>query len=194
MWSQHRSENEKKRGTYAIVHGRAYPRVQKGENQTNRISAPSLDREHMWRDPAIVLSDSDLDQWDGAQGANLCFEHNEADVVGVVQHTEVADDESLHLMARIPVRTPDGRDIPRGLEMVEKIRAGKIKGFSVNYDAKVSRGQVAHKKFREISLVEQPFFDGCDLTVGVMASAAPAEGEDSGKQCGSLTYHLAYFH
>jgi hypothetical protein len=178
MWSDHRQRNQQKRGTYAIVHGRAYPRVLKGKNPTNVITAPTRDRELLWRDPAVVLSDNDLDECQGAQGVDLCYEHNDKDVVGVVQHTEVADDDSLHLMARIPVKTPDGKDIPRGLQMVEEIRAGKVKGFSVRYDTDVRQGGVVTgKRFKEISLVQEPFFNGCDLTVGVMASGSV---EDSG--------------
>lgn len=182
MWSDHRQRNAAKRGTYAIVHGRAYPRVLKGKNPTDRITAPTRDRELLWRDPAVVLSDSDLDECQGAQGIDLCYEHNEKDVVGVVQYTEVADDDSLHLMARIPVKTADGRPIERGLEMVEEIRAGKVKGFSVRYDTKVRPGGVVtEKRFKEISLVHEPFFDGCDLTVGVMASSSSSSSsEDSG--------------
>lgn len=178
MWSDHRQRNASKRGTYAIVHGRAYPRVLPGKNPTDRITAPSRDREMLWRDPAVVLSDADLNECNGAQGIDLCYEHNDTDVVGVVQHTEVADDDSLHLMARIPVKDANGQPIKRGVEMVEEIRAGKVKGFSVRYDTKTQGGKVTEKRFKEISLVHEPFFEGCDLTVGVMASAA--SGEDSG--------------
>lgn len=181
MWSDHRQRNQDKRGTYAIVHGRAYPRVLKGKNPTNRITAPTRDREMLWRDPAVVLSDADMDGCAGGQGVDLCYEHDDKDVVGVVQHTEVADDESLHLIARIPVKDKDGNNIPRGLEMVEEIRAGKVKGFSVRYDTKLGQGGiVTEKRFKEISLVREPFFDGCDLTVGVVASATSPGNEDSG--------------
>lgn len=179
MWSTSQRNNSK-RGTYAIVHGRGYPRVVKGSNSTKRVTAPSLDREQLWRDPAIVLSDADLDDCNGAKGLDLCYEHNGKDVVGKVQCTFLNDqDDSLDLVARIPVKDENGNDIKRGLEMVESIRAGRIKGFSVGYDADVRRGGLVHgKRFNEISLVEEPFFGGCNITVGVMASAATEQ--DSG--------------
>lgn len=179
MWSTSQRDN-KKRGTYAIVHGRAYPRVTKGKNPTNQITAPARDKQQLWRDPAIVLSDADMDQCEGAKGLPLCFEHNREDVVGSVQCTYINDKEGdgLDLIARIPVKDDQGNDITRGLEMVEQIRAGQIKGFSVGYDTDVRQGGIVRgKQFKEISLVEEPFFGGCNITVGVMASAT---SNDSG--------------
>lgn len=181
MWSTSQ-RNNKRRGTYAIVHGRGYPRVTKGSNLTNRITAPTRDREQLWRDPAIMLSDADLDECDGAQGVNLCYEHNQDDIVGKVTCTYINDKEgdALDLIARIPIKDEHGNDIPRGLKMVESIRAGKIKGFSVGYDTKVGHGGLVQgKQFNEISLVEEPFFGGCNITVGVVASAT-GSGQDSG--------------
>lgn len=184
MWSTSQ-RNNKKRGTYAIVHGRGYPHIVKGNNVTNQITAPTRDREQLWRDPAVVLSDADLDECDGAQGVNLCFEHDQSDVVGKVSCTYINDAEgdALDLIARIPIKDENDNDIPRGIEMVERIRAGRIRGFSVGYDTKLHPGGVVNRKqFNEISLVEVPFFDGCDLTVGVVASAAAAATtlQDSG--------------
>lgn len=182
MWSTSQ-RNNKKRGTYAIVHGRGYPRVLKGKNPTNQITAPSRDREQLWRDPAVVLSDADLDDCNGAQGVDLCFEHNKEDVVGKVSCTYINDAEgdSLDLIARIPIKDENGNEIPRGLDMVERIRAGHIKGFSVGYDADVRQGGIVQgKQFNEISLVEEPFFGGCNITVGVVASGATAGAQDSG--------------
>jgi hypothetical protein len=182
MWSDPQRNNHK-RGTYAIVHGRTYPRVTKGANVTNRITAPGRDREQLWRDPAIVLSDADLDECEGAKGLNLCYEHNPNDVVGKVSCTYINDKEgdTLDLIARIPIKDDHGNDITRGLEMVESIRAGRIKGFSVGYDADVRQGGYVHgKQFNEISLVEEPFFGGCNITVGVVASSSNNSAQDSG--------------
>lgn len=182
MWSTSQ-RNNKHRGTYAIVHGRGYPRVTKGTNSTKRITAPTRDREQLWRDPAVVLSDADLDECDGAKGVDLCFEHNPEDVVGRVSCTYINDAEgdALDLIARIPIKDEQGRDITRGLQMVEQIRAGRIKGFSVGYDTDVRQGGIVQgKRFNEISLVEEPFFGGCNITVGVVASGAEAAAGDSG--------------
>lgn len=181
MWSTSQHRNNRKRGTYAIVHGRSYPNVVRGSNVTNQITAASRHREQLWRDPAVVLSDADLDECDGARGVPLCFEHNKNDVVGQVSCTYINDadgSDALDLIARIPIKDEHDNDIPRGLEMVERIRAGHIRGFSVGYDAKLQPGGVVDRKqFNEISLVEAPFFDGCNLTVGVVASSS---GQDSG--------------
>lgn len=184
-WSESQRDTSR-RGTYAILHGRAYPRVQRGGNLTDMVTTPAGSIEHLWRDPAIVLSDSDLDEYGGAQGLPLKFEHGKDpevgdEAVGHVQYTTLDDNGALDLIARVPVRTPEGQDIPRGLEMVEKIRAGHIKGFSVGYHADVrDEGRVLGKELREISLVQEPFFGGCNLRVAVMASAASSAGSDSG--------------
>lgn len=183
-WSSAQRDT-RRRGTYAILHGRAYPRVHKGANVSNVVRASAHDREQLWRDPAIVLSDRDLDECGGAHGLPLKYEHGRDpevrdETVGSVQYTSLADDDGLDIVARVPIRTPDGRDIERGLQIVEQVRAGRIKGFSVGYRADVrGGGRVVGKQFDEISLVEEPFFEGCNLTVGVVASAAAAN--DSGE-------------
>lgn len=179
-WSETRRDTRRK-GTYAILHGRAYPRVVKGGNLTDVVTAPARDIEQLWRDPAIVLSDADLDEAQGAQDLPLCFEHKGEDVVGKVQYTSLDDNGALDLIARVPVRDAEGNDIARGLEIVEQVRQGQIRGFSVGYHADVrDEGRVLSKELREISLVKEPFFGGCNLRVAVMASASGST-TDSGK-------------
>jgi hypothetical protein len=170
-WSV-RTVNDKS-GSYAIVKGRAYPEVLAGANPTRNIKADIGNREEFYRDPAVKLSDDDLDAIDGATGAPICYEHNKSDVVGAVHHSwiDAQDGRCLKVIARIPLKDEHGRAIARGERIVEEIRAGKITGFSVGYSNGIGAGKtLKDKAFHEISLVSEPFFEGCNLTVGVVAS------------------------
>lgn len=175
-WSV-RTRNDKS-GTYALYHGRAYPNVAKQAPADNIVRTDYSSAKSIYNDPVFQLNEQDMDDLDGADGAPICYEHNKGDVVGFVKHSYVNGsgsdgDQALDIIARIPVKDADGYPIGRGEEIVQQIMAGKIKGFSVNYTAKVDHNtnMLRSKAFHEISLVREPFFGGCDLNVGVMASA-----------------------
>ena len=159
-----------KKGQYALVTGKAYPQVKAGKNETNQVKAPIHNRQAYYHDPAVQLSEADLDAIEGAAGAPLCVEHNKEDVVGHVHHSWIDEDNGrcLSIIGRIPMND-------RGKKVVDDIKSGKFKGFSVGYGTRLQRNgtgghELEEKTFHEISLVEEPFFNGCDLTVGVMAS------------------------
>ncbi len=161
-----------KKGSYAIVKGRAYPEVVKGKNATKTVKANHTDRKAFYNDPAVKLSDADLDEIDGAEGAPLCFEHDRKDVVGNVHHSWIEDGgRCLQIVGRIPLNE-------RGRKLVDEIQCGKVKGFSVGYgtemdcpDGNWETKNLTSKTFHEISLVYEPFFEDCNLTVGVLASS-----------------------
>jgi hypothetical protein len=178
-WSQ-QPHNAPRSGRYAIIKGTAYREVQAGANTTRVRQAPTSDRVAFYNDPAIVLSEADLDAMDGTEGAPLCFEHNKSDVVGRIHHSWIDRDSGrLKIIARIPLTD-------RGRQIVDEIRAGRIAGLSVSYRPNYEQtGEVASKTFLETSLVREPFFDGCDLSVGVVASGEFA------KQQAPLTYRAA---
>jgi HK97 family phage prohead protease len=156
-------------GKYAIIKGKAYPNVIAGDNKTRELTAPLQDRKLLYSDPAVRLSEADLSAFNGTEGAPLCFEHNKDDVVGHVHHTWLDDDNGLQIVGRVPLNK-------RGENIVAEIRAGRIAGLSVSYSNGIQDNgrtkNLKSKTFREISLVRKPFFAGCDLTVGVVASAA----------------------
>lgn len=159
-----------KKGTYAIVEGLAYNKLIKGANPTKRISSLPNDPKRFYHDNATRLTTDDLDDLDGAEGAPLCVEHKGHDVVGHVHHSYLDDGDhskGWHIMARIPLND-------RGKRVVADIKAGKLNGFSVGYSNVLGGDDyrtVDYKKFREISLVNEPFFDGCKLNVSVNASS-----------------------
>jgi len=159
-----------KRGRYAIVTGVAYPKLERGAGPADKTVRANLsDREQVYRDPAISLCDHDLDAIQGAEGAPICVEHEtDRGVVGRVHHSWIDDPNgkrALRVTARLDVESERGREVLRD------IQAGRLRGFSVGYKNVLGSGRkVTGKTFHEISLVKEPFFDGCDLTVGVMAS------------------------
>lgn len=168
----------KGKSKYYIVAGRAYPSVLEGKNPTNVVSSHPSDREAFYRDKAVVLSDENMDEFDGTEGAPLCVEHDLSDVVGKVHHAWLGDGDkrALKIIARVPTHDEQGRSIDRGIKCVADIQAGRYKGFSVGYGADITTGRktgitkVEGKNFREISLVEDPFFEDCRLSHKVEAS------------------------
>jgi len=160
-WSDHNQPSSK---THLIISGRAYPKVHAGENPTNIVSTNSNDRQAWYWDDAVMLSDADLNKYNGGKGLPLCVEHNENDVVGVVRYGFLGDGDqrSLKIWAKIPTDSSTHQQ-----DVVEKIKSGYYKGLSVGYgvvpdnsDVEASRGtrKVASKRFKEISLVKEPFF------------------------------------
>lgn len=174
-WS---ARNQPANGMFFVFAGRAYPRVQKGHNTTNIVSADQRNREAFYRDPAIVLSDNDLNAFHGAEKAPLCLEHDTSKVVGYIHHSWIGDDEdrALKIMGRIPLKDANGKEINR--DVVADIKAGRYRGLSVGYGNKLSQSRGTRKSngkiFHEISLVKEPFFANCELSsVSVLATKNP---------------------
>lgn len=172
-WSK-RAASAAKAADVFLFTGRAYPQVVEGSNKTRFVTSSRKDREAFYRDPAVVLSDENMDQFNGTEGAPLCVEHNLKHVVGTVHHTWLGDGDKRSL--KITGRIPRGPSHPFGEHIVQEIRAGRYKGLSVGYgtdlisNSRKGTEEVSSKCFREISLVKEPFFDDCHLSWGVDAS------------------------
>lgn len=168
---------------YYIVTGRAYPRVIEGTNKTRQIRAHIGDRKRFYWDDAVRLSTATLDDINGAEGKPLCYKHRRHDVVGQVHHSYLDADNNLKITAKIPARTERGRRV------IAKIRAGKLNGFSVGYDNHFDPADksIQNKDFHEISICNQPFFDGCNVENGVYASSSESDGK--GVFFGKLSLH-----
>lgn len=187
-WTQRAHNQPAGRGRYAIVKGKAYPSLEPGRHPTGAVNSRPEEPSRFYHEPAVKLSYSDLDALEGVDGVPLCYNHNQADRVGTVTHSWVNTEQGdcLKLWAQIPLEDEHGQRIERGHQVVAEIKAGKLRGLSVGYgtplvwDAKLRQAKVTQKIFREISLVPEPFFDGCDLTVGVYASADGAAAASAG--------------
>jgi phage head maturation protease len=175
--------NKPATGKHLLVSGRAYPRVQAGKNKTDIVTSDMSDRNAWYYDEAIMLSDADLNEYNGGKGLPLCVEHNVNDVVGEVRYGFLGDGEkrSLKIWARLPTGGSAHQQ-----DVIDKIKSGYYKGLSVGYQiipAHVSASgsggaRVGKKKFVEISLVKDPFFEGCDLSWNVTASKEGIKNSD----------------
>jgi len=177
-WSA-RQQNKAHKQRYFVVTGRAYPDVLRGANPTSVLASEPRDRQRFYHDRAMVLSDANLDQFNGTQGAPIWEEHGARGKhqVGYVHHSWITEDggrRGLKIIARIPL----GPDHPHGERVAQMVRAGHYKGFSVGYSADLVRCgktlSVNSKSFREISLVREPFFDDCTLAWSVEAAKKQA--------------------
>jgi len=175
-------------GRYYVFTGRAYGSVKAGANATTLVTSDRRDRESFYRDPAVVLSDADMEAFNGTEGSPLCVEHDRGDVVGVVHHSWLGsgEDRSLKIIGRISL------DTPRGRAVAEEVRAGRFKGLSVGYSAEIDdNGKMHEKRFREISLVADPFFDNCQLaSYGVTASKGATKNVDDNSNRTSLQLQI----
>lgn len=169
-WSQ-RIRNDKK-GKYAIVSGVAYHSLVDGPNPITKITGDLSNKNSWAHDPAFRLSTHDIDQLDGAEGAPLCVEHNRNDIVGHVHHSYIDQDDpkkGWRIMARLNLETD------RGKQVFQDIQQGRLNGFSVgltndmNTNYKTGERHISGRNFHEISLVDQPFYDGCDLSIALKA-------------------------
>ena len=160
-WS---SRNQPSAGKHLLVSGRAYPKVHAGKNPTDVVRADVSNRQAWYWDDAVMLSDDDMNKYNGGKGLPLCVEHDENDVVGVVRYGFLGDGDqrSLKIWAKIPTESTDHqRDI------AQKVRDGYYKGLSVGYGVIPKNGveasggtrKIASKRFKEISLVREPFFE-----------------------------------
>jgi hypothetical protein len=178
---------------YFVVTGRAYPNVLKGKNPTDVVEADLQDRQQLYHDKSMMLSDANLDEFNGTQGAPIWEEHGQygKHQVGYVHHSWVTEKEKggargLKIIARIPL----GDEHPHGERVARLIKEGHYTGFSVGYEASLVQDKratrVGSKSFREISLVREPFFDNCQLSWGVEAAAKRATANPDYKSSGAF--------
>jgi len=170
VWAERtRTQNTGKR---LILKGTAYPHVSK--ETINKIQSNKNDRNAYYHDKAVRLSEKNLNDIDGAQDAPICHNHDVSNVVGKVKHSWLRPDEKgnqpLEIIASIPL-DEQGRALDaKGVDVRREIDEGRLRGFSVRYITKFDDDDnVSEKVFQEISLVPTPFFDGCNLTMSVVA-------------------------
>lgn len=179
-WSDKNKRGETQR--WFVFAGRAYPRVHPGANPTTRVTSHPGDRDAFYNDPAIVLSDADLDRFRGTEGKPLCVEHNMKDQVGEVMHSWLGDGRSLKIIGRVSLESARGRQV------AADIQAGKFRGLSVGYGTELISNKATgvteldSKNFREISLVYEPFFDGCYLSEFKVMATKNADHNNPGQK------------
>jgi len=181
------------------VTGIAYPKAQPGSGPANaRITSDLKDPQSYYRDPALQLTENDLDRNQNFRGLPLCVEHKHnpphpgpvggggpggsggrgsggacGNCVGEVLEARVLKDNSVYIVASVFASTPTGAAAK------ERIIRKELSGFSMGYlnhrDSRDNR-VVTGRTICEISLCAKPFFAGCDIAVS--ASAADSYKND----------------
>ena len=144
------------------IWGIAYKDVIPGDNPTKDITAPQDDREALYNDLAIRLSEADFGRFKSLVGKPICREHDPNVVLGHIHGYDISkDDGHLRIMARVFTDTDEGR------QAADQLERGELNGLSVGYTTNMVKGttKVASKSFNELTLTEAPFFDGCYVSV-----------------------------
>lgn len=158
-------------GRRLVLRGIAYPRVNAGKGKTKKITSDLTDPMSYYHDGALQLNEQDLIDIKGTVDAPICYNHDVRDVVGSVASSRLQEDSNaLEIVASLPM-DEKGRVLnSKGVDVRQEIEEGKLRGFSVRYLTRFDKNRnVTMKTFQEISLVPEPFFDGCDLTLAIVA-------------------------
>lgn len=143
------------------IWGVAYKNVLKGDNPTQQVTASQHDRDELYNDPAIRLSEQDLKRFKSLRGKPICREHDPDVVLGHIHIEDLDESGDLRVAARIYTDTDEGR------EALAQLERGELNGLSVGYTTNMIQGtrNVASKSFNELTLTREPFFEGCRVTV-----------------------------
>jgi len=152
---------------YRIVSGVSYPRLYVGANQPRTINT-EIDAEsrEYYHDESVKLNGEDVK---GFVGKPICLEHDPDVRVG--QITAAWQDRENHMRITARIFT----DTPEGLETFERINNGDLRGFSVGYDVKCHNdrpNEIIGKHFNEVSVCQEPFFQGAGITVAASNQSA----------------------
>jgi len=130
-------------------------------------ASKSNDPEVVYRDPAIRLSDEQLSNL-VLKDLPVCLDHEGGACIGKVLTNWMDKNKHLRIIAEIDGNTSAGR------EVIKMIDNGDLGSLSVAYDVKTHKhtGRVLEKKFREISVCMEPFFNGCQIEVRASRSCS----------------------
>lgn len=159
-------------GRRLILKGTAYPDVT--PHMKTKVQSSSKTGRKYYHDGAVQLSEKNLNDIKGAVDAPICFNHDIKDVVGKVEWSWLRPDadgrQPLEIIASLPLDTNGRVYNSKGVDVRREIEEKRLRAFSVRYITKLDDDDnVTEKLFQEISLVPQPFFDGCNLTMSVVA-------------------------
>lgn len=124
--------------------------------KTSRIPEErSKARQTIYHDPAIMCSKEELEQF-SLLGAAICYEHDTSKKIGTILNYNVIN-ETGDMSLTASITDP---------EWQSRISSGDFDAqfFSINYDFRLDRdGNVIDKRFKELSLVKKPYYNGCDM-------------------------------
>jgi hypothetical protein len=124
------------KGDRFTVTGIAYPQVHAGAGPANpRITSDISDPQSYYHDPALRLTEHDLDRNQNFTGTPLCVEHRHPatghgrcdNCAGEVLEARVLKDSSVYIVASVYANTPAG-DAAKA-----RILNKELSGFSMGY-------------------------------------------------------------
>lgn len=147
--------------------------------KSSRIPKERTDaRRTIYHDAAVMCSKEELEEFN-LLGAPICYEHDTSKKIGVIlNYNVIGDTGDMSLTASIT-----------DPEWQSKISLGEFDAqfFSINYDFRLDgEGHVINKRFKELSLVKKPYYNGCDMGFyagsrqGVTASLLDVEESSNG--------------
>jgi hypothetical protein len=149
---------------YRKFEGICYPKLLKGNSFVQEVKASLNDPQDFYHDEALKLREGDVKSF---IGQNICVEHDRNNVAGVIKDAWPDRNGAMRIFAHIYTDTKEGRDL------FSAISSGDMKGLSVNYgvpmDHKTNKTH-GYKVPREVSVVEQPFFEGAEICIAASAN------------------------
>jgi len=143
---------------------------------SEHVSADALDalrageRRAFYHDEAVKFTHDELRQMEHQlKDLPLCLEHDRARPIGQVIDNWVDSDGHLGIAAYVQATDDYHRAV------VARIDAGELAAFSVCYLPVRQPGSthITHKRMCEVSLVKDPFFPGCNVTVAASLQQPP---------------------
>lgn len=142
---------------YRIICGISYPLLFTNGNQPTHANTDMENPCSFYYDPAIRLNENDMKSF---VGKPICVEHDIKACIGEVASVWKDSDDKMRITARIYT------DTKKGEEYFDAINSGQLGSLSVGYGISVDEnGKVLRKQFDEISVCQQPFFEGADIRV-----------------------------
>lgn len=149
---------------YRKFEGICYPKLLRGNSFVQEVTASLNDPHDFYHDEAFKLREGDVKSF---IGQNICVEHDREDVVGIIKDAWPDQKGSMRIFAHIYTDTQEGRDL------FDAITSGDMRGLSVGYsvpmDHKTNKTH-GYKVAREVSVVEQPFFEGAEICIAASAN------------------------
>ena len=165
--------NDKRR---RMVMGTAYNHAIPTNRSISRVgvAAAQATDQSSYTDPAIALTSDQLSGL-SLNGLPLCLEHDKNAVIGRVLMNWVDEKGDMQIVAEIDGETSSGQQV---IDLVDK---GQLGSFSVGYDVVMDEktGNVARKEMHEISVVREPYFEGCNIQVRASKQKQAKENKDS---------------
>lgn len=162
-------------GRKVTLYGTAYDYVQPTNRHAIKVQASMNDTRALWRDPAIRLTDGDLDHNNHMRDIPLCIDHNPNKRCGRIFSSVLSDKDgprSLNITAKVDENESD--KYPFAREAIDGLMSGRFKGLSVRYDTDYdpSRSTVGSgpRTIEEVSLVPRGFHDNTNVKIVVAAS------------------------